>query len=325
MRPLRYVPEDDASGVPNVVVDGSPNAGTVLTLSHWPGMTSPPHTWADTSTEMVQRYVAAGEILHGDAEVATNNHFDQDGLAGLFVLVDPDAAGARAELLADLARAGDFATYRHRRSARASMAIAALAASPPPGSYAESAAALYVDALGMLPELLDHPEKHRRLWQEEDAALTASEEVVASGRVSVREHADVGLAVVAVDGDVALPGGTRFAARQVDGPHPMALHALTSCSRLLVAHGDRYRFTYRYESWVQYRSRPIPLRVDLDPLAHELTSMEREGATWSAGPVGDLVPDLAPADASPSSIPLADVEAALLRHLRTAPPAWNPF
>ena len=34
---------------------------------------------------------------------------------------------------------------------------------------------------------------------------------------------------------------------------------------LLVVRGRRYRFTYRYETWVQYRSRRPKARVDLAP------------------------------------------------------------
>jgi hypothetical protein len=34
---LRFEPYESTTGIPNVVVDGSPNASTVLTLTHWPG------------------------------------------------------------------------------------------------------------------------------------------------------------------------------------------------------------------------------------------------------------------------------------------------
>lgn len=67
---MRFVAYDAATDA-NVVVDGSPNDATVLTLSHWPGMESPPTTWADTSAEMVLRYLDTGADLHGDADVVT--------------------------------------------------------------------------------------------------------------------------------------------------------------------------------------------------------------------------------------------------------------
>jgi hypothetical protein len=328
---MRYVPYEAATE-PNVVVDGSPNPSTVLTLSHWPGMPTPLDLGADTSAEIVLRYLDADADRHGGAEVVTNNHFDQDGLAGMLALVDPAAALERRALLEDLARSGDFATYGDRRAARASMAIAALADAErsPLGAaafadgYPELCAALYDEALGLVVELLDHPERFRQLWNDEDDELAAAEAAVAGGRVDVREIPELDLAIVRVDAALNPRGGHRFGSDHADGLHPMALHAATSCVRLLVASGDHYTYTDRYETWVQYRSRPLPRRVDLAPLAAELSALERGGAVWTATPPDRIVPQLRPADGAPSSIPLDDVVTTVVRTLRSAPPAWNP-
>ena len=125
LTPLRYAGYEQSADGPNVVIDGSPNPGTVLVLSHWPGIPSPAGVEADTSCQMVFRYLDRGADLHGDARTVTNNHFDQDGLVSILALTQPDVAERHRELLIDLAAAGDFATYRHRAAARASMAIAA--------------------------------------------------------------------------------------------------------------------------------------------------------------------------------------------------------
>jgi hypothetical protein len=321
---MRYVPQAEALAVPHVVVDGAATTTTILTLSHWPGTVAPEFVWADTSAEMVLRYVGSGRDEHGGADVATNNHFDQDGTAGLYAIIDPDGALRRAPLVADLARAGDFATYQHRQAARASMAIATLAAEAPEAPYAEQCAALYTEALGLLPELLDHPDRFRRLWRAEDAALEASEAAVGAGLVEVRELADVDLAVVTVDAAARFEGGHRFASSRVDGLHPMALHALTTCSRLLVFHGGRCRYTDRYEGWVQYRSRPIPRRVDLAPAAAMLTALD-DAVVWAAEPPDVLTPQLAPVDGAISSLSPETVEATMATFLRSAPPTFDPY
>lgn len=315
MAGLRFVPYAMATEA-NVVVDGSPNEATVLTLSHWPGMTSPPATWADTSAEMAFRYLDAGARSHGDAGVVTNNHFDQDGLVGVFALVDPAAALERRDVLLDVARAGDFAAPVGQQAARVSMTIAAWARA------AVDDGSLYVDALGHLTEAVDAPKRFEELWADEDAWLTEARGAVEGGRVEVRELADLDLAVVRVDGSLPATGGHRFGHRWADGLHPMALHGATGCVRLLVAHGGRYRFTDRYETWVQYRSRPLPRRIDLRPVAEELTSVETGGARWSADPPSDLTPELAPD--GPSSLALDAVEQVVVRALRSAPPAWDP-
>ena len=48
---LRFVAEHEIAGIPNVVVDGSPNPDTVLTLSHWPGSPTPVELLERTRTE----------------------------------------------------------------------------------------------------------------------------------------------------------------------------------------------------------------------------------------------------------------------------------
>ena len=88
---LRYVPYEELAGRDDVVVDGSPTDGTVLSLSHWPHLSIPPGLKADLSAEMALDYLDRFD-LHGSAESVSNNHFDQDGLVSLFALVSPDAA-----------------------------------------------------------------------------------------------------------------------------------------------------------------------------------------------------------------------------------------
>lgn len=103
-RTLRYEPYEESVDAANVVVDGSPNAGTVLTISHWPGIPAPPRCEGDTSAQMAFRYLDRGADLHGRATVVTNNHFDQDGLAGVYTLVNPHDALSRRRQLEDWPR-----------------------------------------------------------------------------------------------------------------------------------------------------------------------------------------------------------------------------
>src|SRR5579864_2307899 len=139
---MHYAPYEEAGGAPNVIVDGAPTTGTVLTLSHWPHSPVPAGLEADLSAEMAFGYLARPD-LHGRAEVVSNNHFDQDGLVSVFALV-----------------------HRSRDAARASMTIAAFAdpARSPlgvaPPDYGEWAAALYTNLLGRLVEITEHPDRY---------------------------------------------------------------------------------------------------------------------------------------------------------------------
>ena len=91
---LHFVPYGSlGAAVPSVVVDGSPAEGTVLCLSHWPGIECPAEFWADLSAEMAFLYVDAGGSGGGAASVVSNNHFDQDGLVGVFALSSPTRPG----------------------------------------------------------------------------------------------------------------------------------------------------------------------------------------------------------------------------------------
>ena len=100
------------------------------------------------------------------------------------------------------------------------------------------------------------------------------------------------LAIVDVPDDVELYGGHRFAHEWVSGLHPMALYNATRGFTLLVRQGRRYELTYRYESWVQYRSRPVRARRDLGVLAAELSDEEPGDATWRYDGSGSLAPNL---------------------------------
>ena len=119
--PLRFVAYDDLGDVANVVVDGAAAPSTRLTLSHWPGSPTPPELCADLSAQIAFRALERPRWFDA-IDVVSNNHFDQDGLASVYALVDPDAALARRELVIDVARAGDFGTFTNRDAARIAIA-----------------------------------------------------------------------------------------------------------------------------------------------------------------------------------------------------------
>lgn len=329
---LHFHPYHQLQGRPNVIVDGSPTEGTRLCLTHWPRIPVPAGYEADLSAQMAFRYLDHLD-LHGDAALVSNNHFDQDGLVSVFALVAPRAALADRERLTDLAAAGDFGTYRFREAARASMAIAAFAdpqRTPLPALPADPAAAtaaLYEALLGRVADLVAHPDRYASLWEDEDACLAESERCVAS-RAAIEEVPGLDLALVTVPeraSGVPAAGGHRFASSRTAGLHPMALHNATPRFVLAVLQGRRYTVTCRYESWVQFRSRPVRPRVDLAPLARELTGLESGGAAWVADPPGRLIAGLRLEGDAESSLPVERFRALLLAHLDSAAPAWDPY
>jgi len=298
---MRYVPYDDLDGAPNIIVDGPPTGGTVLTLSHWRGSGSPEQLAADLSTQIAFNYLDRPE-MHVDAEAVSNNHFDEDGLCGVYAVLHPDEARQHRDLLIDIASAGDFGTFRARDAARICFALFAYgdpARSPLalPEPYEEQCAVLYATLLGLLPDLLAHPERFDELWAEEDATFERDAARLASGAISISEAPDVDLAIVASS----------------DGfPHEFVVNNATQRLRVLEIAGDRYRLRYRYETWVLFVSRPTMPRVPLEDLADDLSA--RDEVPWSFPGIDRITPALQPD--GPSVLPPDEVRAAVEEFLR---------
>ncbi len=329
MSALRFVPYQGLGDIPNVIVDGSPTASTMLTLSHWPGSPTPVDLLDDLSAQIAFHAIDRPGRLDG-IEAVSNNHFDQDGLASAYALLFPDDAQARRDRVIDVARAGDFGTFRDRDSMRIAIAIAAM--EDPDRSpleratfamgYAEQCGRLYEAVLPRFGGMLDDVEALRPLWEREDTHLGESLDAIAKGIVRIVEHPALDLAIVTVPDDWTDAVTTRFTISRSEAVHPAAVNQATDCFRVALLHGHRYRVEMRYESWVMYRSRPVLSRPDLRDLAARLDDLD-PGAVWSADRPGALTPILR--SERDSTISPEQFVAELQRFLATAPPAWDPY
>jgi hypothetical protein len=327
--PLRFVPYHRLADTPNVVVDGSPTASTVLTLSHWPGSPTPVDLLDDLSAQIAFRALDQPARFDG-VEAVSNNHFDQDGLVSAFALVEPDAALARRRLLIDVASAGDFAVFTDRSAIRVAMAIAAhddperspLGAALFADGYEEQCGSLYEALLPRLVGMVDDPESVRHLWEEEDAHLTESLAAIDAGVVRLHEEAALDLAVCVVPDEWAERATTRFTIAGSAALHPAALPNRTSQMRVVVSQAGVHRLQCRYETWVMFRSRALVPRPDLRVLATRLDEVEGQ-AVWHADAPGSLTPELAPTGTT--TLSLDHFLAETRRFLTDAHPAWDPF
>lgn len=330
--PLHYVPYHLLAGQPNVIADGAPTAGTVLSISHWPHLPVPAGLEADLSAEMAVRYAAQPlTSRHGSAVAVSNDHFDQDGLVSLYLLTHPEMVGtALADRLVEVARAGDFACCDDPDAARTSMVLAAWAEAtrsplPLPETYAERCELLYRELLQRLPQMVEDVDAYRRWWQEEDEFLARSDNALVTGEVKVTELPELELAVVDLPSELRSGLAHRFAQLATWPLHPLALHRHTGAFTLLLLQGRRYRVHYRYETWVQYRSRRPRPRVDLTPLAARLNRSEDSGGRWRFDGVAKLTPTLELTGAADSTWAPDTFVDAVCRFLEQAPPAWDPY
>jgi hypothetical protein len=331
MLPCRhvYVPYAEAAQRPNIVVDGAANERSVLTLSHWPQSGTPWPLKADTSVGVVFNYLDQ-TAWHRDVPAVTNNHFDEDGLIGLYCLIEPEHALARRALLIDASSAGDFSVCRSREAARIAFAISRLAdrdVSPWgvdrfPEDYSDYCTFAYTQLLQQLGGLIDDVEGHRALWTDEDALLSASERAIASGEATIEEHAAVDLAIVRVPADWPDRPAHRYAKHLNVPIHRMAVFNRTSCNRVATLCGNWISFSYRYESWVQIVSHRPPQRIDLSALAAQLS--EADHAPWRFDGVDQITPTLRP-ESGHSDFDQDRFLDALTSALQDGKEAWNPY
>jgi hypothetical protein len=330
--PLRFVAYDAIGDVANVVVDGAATANTRVTLSHWPGSPTPPEARGDLSAEIAFHALERPHWFDG-IDVVSNNHFDQDGLAGIYALVDPRAALARRDQVIDVARAGDFGTFARRDAARIAIALAAyedprtspLGSASLEGTYAQTTALLYHELLARFTDLLDHPDQYRALWEHEDEHLGESIDAIDRGLVRIAENEALDLAVVTVPEPWSARATHRFTQEWTEAVHPMAVNNATRRLRILLVQGHRYRLELRYETWVMFVSHPVLARPDLRPLAEALTALEPTGTCWEADPPSALTPQLRLASGADSGLPPEQVRAVIEGFLATAPAVWDPF
>ncbi|MEY2422306.1 MAG: hypothetical protein QOI95_2373 [Acidimicrobiaceae bacterium] len=332
MRPLRFVPYEELIGEPNLIVDGAGTVNTQLTLSHWPGSTVPEPLRADLSAEIVIRYLEQPD-QHVDVELVSNNHFDEDGLLGVFALIDPDAALAQKEVVVDVARAGDFGRSHTRRAARVAFAISALVdpqVSPLgpamfEGEYPAVAARLYRELLPRVAELLTDTDRFRELWADEDAHLSESERILDEGGATIVEHPELDLAIVTVPSLLRDRIVHRFTQQRHAGLHPMAVHNRTDMTRIAYVGEGRYEVQLRYETWVQLVSRrPLP-RPELAPFATRLNDLESGGGEWHFDGAAGITPRLGIRGAEESNLAPHQFIDELLAFLPGAAPAWDPW
>lgn len=311
---MKYVPYHQLDAQPNIIVDGRAAHSTRLTLSHWPGNSTPVGLKADLSAEIVFNYLDNPQE-HIDVPAASNNHFDEDGLVGLWALLNPDEAQDWRDFLLEVAAAGDFGVCRNRDAARVSFILSAwntpelspLKESVFKQPYSEVTMILYEELLPRFHKILERYESLERFWRGQDQILDRSEEQISSGAIVIKETPHLDLAVVDLPFEKRDPQKKEEVLLDWDQlVHPIAVHNSTDCKRILLVHGNRYRFYYRYESWVEYISSKIAPRIDLTDLAVRLSTAD--GANeWKYDGNDAIVPKLEPANSVESSIERAQL------------------
>jgi hypothetical protein len=325
MRYVPYGPELDQT--PNVIVDGRGNKATVLVLSHWPRNRTPRELKADSSTEIAINYLRSPkrDAYRGDAEAASNNHYDVDGLMSLWAVLNPEAVLERAGDLIATGECGDFDRWSGELPTKVTCALYGLENGPaspfrgklPGKDYLERTAFLYHEMLPLVPQLFADIDSFEQHWRAQYDRVQADRALFDRGEATVQEVPELDLAIF------ELP-------RQV---HDMAMFERTERTRVAIHIAEhRYIVRYRYESWVELQSRrPLP-RVDLRPFADLLQTFEGNAGEWVSDDVQSSQSRLRlrgpEGSASPSSITPGLFMRLLMQYLRdnaeNAALLWTP-
>lgn len=331
----KYRPFEELDETPHVMVDGEARRSSVVTLSHWPASPTPCYLARDLSTESCFSFLAlAGGSRRPprrsrpssrrlvtsarSAGVVTCDHFDEDGLLGLFVLSEPEAAGAAKALVVAAARCGDFGVVSFEEAAMVAFSIAPLATRE--AGPAATSSERYGAVLPRLGHLLAAPSSHGTFYEEELAAFRAGVEALDKGDVVCFEEDD--LVVVRRSGTARgrIPGACGGLP-----VHKAAVHTASGATRVLAFDGDRCELYFRYEGWVRYVTARVSLRCDLSPLAEELSALEPGAVRWEASGPASLVPRLHPAGEGRTELDPGVVRERVSDYLSHAPPAFDPW
>ena len=314
---LHYVSYDQSCHVPNIIVDGAANEASELVLSHWPGNETPEPLKDDLSAQIALNYLSSPDF-HVTAEAVSNNHFDADGLVGIYSLLNGAEALAQKGLLVDIAQAGDFDRYNDRDAARVSFVLDAwtdpirspLKESIFAQDYPSVANILYEELLPRLPNIIEKIDHLEKYWLSADQLLEATEEALTNGSIKIEAIPDIDLAIVYIPESNLSP---------LQNVHKMAIHNRTDHFRILLMQENKFELYYRYETWIELRSRPTLPRIELQPLALTLTKQESMDGKWSAGSINDLTPHLKLSGSYKSIIVDQSFKEQVIEYLRDAP------
>lgn len=283
----QFVAEHEAIGRSHVVVDGPVLPGTDLCLSHWPATSTPAALRADTSAQIVDKYLDAGPT-GPELTLVTNNHYDEDGLFGIWLLLEQPRHGQMRRRAVAAAEAGDFCTWSDPVAAKCALAVMAMAersttpfpqikralATPDLGDPTE---VLYRSILPRVTSLLADPGRYRLLWEPQWTKIEADIDSLEAAESTIDEFPELDLAVVR-------------------GPRPlheMAVYPRTTAMRVLTAtHDGLMSLRYRYETWVVYVSRSLAPRPNLAPSLKALSEEEPGLGRWRFEGIDPATPRL---------------------------------
>ncbi len=279
--------DEQLADVPKLSVDGT--VDNAIHFSHWKGNETPASLKADTSTEIALNLVAAPnrEELTRGIDLATNNHFDTDGVLSVWTVLTGERALDLREKLIAAAEAGDFSEMSTEDGVRASIAIqgsespideetGSPLARQIAGKPVNDDARAYELVLPQVERVLTRTNDYESLWREPWNRIAAALDSFAKGTSRVVEDNEAKISLVTLAPEIFSSAGfkpTRHAAPFT------AISKHAHGELFLIAtpldHGWAYRIDYPYYSWAETIVRPRIERRDFTSLVTQLNESEQ--------------------------------------------------
>ena len=284
---------DKLANTPKLSVDGT--VDNAIHFSHWKGNETPASLKADTSTEIALNLVAAPnrEELTRGIDLATNNHFDTDGVLSVWTVLSGERALDLREQLIAAAEAGDFSELSTEDGVRASIAIqgsespideetGSPLARQIAGEPVNDDARAYELVLPQVERVLTRTNDYESLWRDAWERIAAALDSFAKGTSRVVEDKEAKVSLVTLAPEIFSHAGfkpTRHAAPFT------AISKHAHGELFLIAtpldHGWAYRVDYPYYSWAETIVRPRIERRDFSSFTNRLNEMEKSAAgSW---------------------------------------------
>lgn len=279
-----FIPFYDIKKYPNevLVVDAHHPQG--FDLSHWRGAAVPEGCEADTSTEIALKAIEK-DVPELNKDYITNNHYDIDGLLGVWSLCNPPLALKNKQLLIEIAQIADFReiNFHFTEWKRALKIVCLLNAEevrlfyPPFGApeiaekEMEACIPKYVYFLRAFTEMLQSEDKVKKT----DEYLTIIDQL--EQEIRRETISDIRLQVVEAKSPL----------------HYYSLYAGSNQADILLSiyADNRYELEYKYTTWVSTTRKHYP-RLSLQLLCDQLNELETVDKKWTAEHFTDTAPIL---------------------------------
>ncbi len=280
---MEFVPYPMADASRCIIVDGQLTGA--FPLSHWRGTNIHPHLEDDTSAAIVLNAIQQ-QIPQLNLPQVTANHYDIDGLVGVWSLLHPLEAMKLDTLLKNIALIGDFREVEpdNPQSLQALKIVLTLNKLEKDKFYApfaekqetEACVSKFQTFIPLFTKLLHNTDAFSNQWKLDWEETIRG--ISIARQAKIKNVSSIRLTIIEL-------------------PEPLSYYAFTWLAKdsdmiLTIYPNNCYELEYRYTTWVDAAKRKVFPRMHLEPLAEILNDQEKSAHRWWVEDILDTGPIL---------------------------------